>query len=98
MASATEFSDWVAAPAPLKEAASSYYYGSRPSGSFSEDDSVVLRTSSRRDLFNDECCCITTQPLPVEQLWQITVLETAKPGRFDSFREKFEYRGLVSVI
>ena len=77
---AAEVSDWIVTPAPLNDKKSG------KNAIFSTDNSIV----QRRDIQNayDDCVSYTRGPLPLGQVWQVTVLKTT--GKW------IGYSGLVS--
>ena len=90
MSSAENFSEWIAAPAPLEDV------NSYSKAVFSDDGSIAEK-GYRED---GDCCCQTIHPLPSEQLWQITVLKNYDPGFFEALSSlsfSLQKPGLVST-
>ena len=69
MSVAVDVSDWIVTPAPLNDKNS----GER--AMFSTDNFIL----QRRDYENkyDGCVSYTKGPLPLVQVWQVTILETS---------------------
>ena len=82
MACAADISYWIPTPAPLN------YNKSGENAVFTSDNSILQRRDPERDYGG--CVSYTAHPLPLGQVWQITVLETTT---------KWDYcGGLVSGV